>query len=63
MSSAFGVHSFGLSVWKAGQRCIQTQWEPGKRERAIRVSVMNYGKPSVLQGETWISVGYAVLNP
>lgn len=63
MSSAFGVHSFGLSVWKAGQWCIRTQWEPGKRERAIRVSVMNYGKPSVMQGETWISVGYAVLNP
>lgn len=52
-----------LSVWEAGQQCVRTQWEPGKREGVIRVGDMNYGKASVSKGETWISVGYAVLNP
>ncbi len=47
MSCAF-VSCVTLSVWEAGQQCVRTQWKPGKRERAIRVGDINYGKASVL---------------
>ncbi len=33
MSCAF-VSCVTLSVWEAGQQCVRTQWEPGKREES-----------------------------